>query len=148
MAERGNAAEAAFMITENFFWPNRGGAQDRAAVDQRVLSGFEYRQRLVDAGKAEWFVSYGEVNTGTLILHVSLAEYQDFIAKDPWFGLVKREVRTMFNASGHAARFKAAITGVDYKTRAESPLTSGDLSITAVVPDMTRRLLDTDTNSY
>jgi hypothetical protein len=150
MAEKTGTAgvEAAFLVTENFFWPNRGGTEGRKGVDERVLAGFQHRQKLVDSGKAEWFVSYGDVNTGILLLRVPLVEYQEFLAKDPWFGLVKREVKTIFNASGHAERFKTAISNVDYKTRAQSPLTSGDLSIASLAPDMAARLLDTDTNGY
>jgi hypothetical protein len=138
-----------YMITENFFWPNRGSTDERAKVDERILKGFEYRQSYVDQGKLVWYAHFDEVQTGILFLHVTLAEYQEFLQRDPWSGIVKRNVKIVFNASGHAERFKAAISKVDYKARvSDSPLISGDLSIVSLAPDMRERLLDTTNNSY
>ena len=139
--------ELVFMITENFFWPNRGGAKERPQVDARVLAGFQHRQRYVDSGKASWYLAVGATCTFSLILHGSHGEFLEYMQKDPLFGLVKRDVKMCLNASGQAERFKAAIAGVNYESRiANSPITSGDLSIASLAPDMTERLLDTDCN--
>jgi hypothetical protein len=147
----GNAAqpEALYMITENFFWPNRGDTAARRDVDARIIKGFEYRQSYVDAGKAQWFAHFGDVQTGIIILRTSLEEFQEFLQRDPWSGIVKRNVKVVFDASGHAERYKAAIANVDYDARVtDSPLISGDLSIVSLAPDMKERLLDTTNNSY
>jgi len=136
-----------FMISENFFWPNRGDSANRPEVDKRILSGFEHRQKYVDSGKAHWYLSVGEVCTFTLLLRGTHTDFIEYMQLDPWFGLVKRDVKIVLDASGQAERFKAAIANVDYASRAaNSPLISGDLSIASLAPDMTSRLLDTDCN--
>ena len=143
-----SAQSASFLIKETFFWPDRGTAKDRPAVDARIHAGFQHRQKVVDAGKAHWYVSFGDEPTGILILHVTMDEYQEFLLTDPFFGVVKREVMTIYDASGKAAQFKRAMDLVKYDQRVNSPLTSGDLKIASLAPDMLQRLADTDTNSY
>src|SRR5690242_7334616 len=141
MAESATASSTVFMITEQFFWPGRGGAEDQKQHFERMSRGFKHRQQYVESGKAQWFIKWDDTMQGILILTVSFEELQEFLQRDPFYGIVKREVVTLHDARHYSQQFESFIKGVDFKQRAVSPVISGDLSIASLAPDMRERLM-------
>jgi hypothetical protein len=136
----------AFMVTEQFFWPNRGTVDEQDSAYERMRAGFAHRQHYVDQGKLQWFARLDTGIQGILIFKLSFEELQLFFQEDPFYGLIKREVVSLEDASHYASLFDSVAEKVDLSKRAESPILSGDLSITQLVPDMRARLADTDLN--
>ena len=120
----------AFLVIESIMLPPGSTTKEYAKIIPYLRDGFAYRKKLVDQGKALWYVGVKDIK-GMLLLKISFEELQEFLQYDPLTGIVKRQIFPMFEGTNMPSLYERFAKDLDNieNIRPDVPIKTMDSNI-------------------